>query len=316
VRARDFGALLLLAAIWGSSYLYIRVAVEPLGPLVLSFMRVAIGAAGLLAFASYRGRLGEIRPLNRVFVVLSLLNTAVPYALIAFSELHLSASMAGILNATTPLFTALAVAGWERERIQSKVVAGLLLGFAGVTVLVGWNPAPLDEWLVLAVLAMLAASASYGLANVYAKRSLRGVSALGAATGQQLGGGAWLFPFAAATVAAGGSDTSPSIRVVLALLALGLVCTSIAYLLYFHLIASAGAVNTSSVGFLIPIFGILWSAIFLDEAVRPSMLIGLGLILASVVLVTGVRLPQHMMKPLRRTVPVATAADELIQPGD
>lgn len=315
MRAKDFGALILLAAIWGSSYLYIRVAVDPLGPLVLSFVRVTIGAAGLLAFAAYRGRLGEIRPLSRVFVVLSLLNTAIPYSLIAFSEIHLTASMAGILNATTPLFTALAVAVWQRERVQPKVIAGLLLGFVGVSVLVGWNPAPLDEWLVLAVLAMLAASAAYGLANVYAKRSLRDVTALGAATGQQLVGGAWLFPVAAATVAAGHSDTSPSLRVVLAMLALGLVCTSIAYLLYFHLIASAGAVNTASVGFVIPIFGILWSAIFLDEAVRPSMVIGLGLILASVGLVTGVRLPIRDVRRPRRPVPIA-AADERPQPGD
>lgn len=289
MRAKDLAALVTLAAIWGSSYLFIRVAVEPLGPLVVAFLRVLIGTAGLLAFAAYRGRLGEVQPLSRPFLVLGVLNAAVPYGLIAFSEIHLTASMAGILNATTPLFTALAVARWSRERIPPKMTAGLVLGFAGVTVLVGWNPAPLDRWLVLSVLAMLVASASYGLANVYAKRSLRGVSTLGAATGQQVGGGVWLLPCAVATISVGASDTTPSLRVLLAVLALGLLCTSVAYLLYFHLIASVSPVHTASVGFLIPVFGIAWSAIFLDETVRPSMLIGLGLILASVFLVSGTR---------------------------
>jgi len=292
LRTRDLAALVALAAIWGSSYLFIRVAVDSLGPVVLSFVRVALGALGLLAFAWYRGRLGEIRPLDRVFLILGVLNTAVPYGLIAFSEIHLTASMAAILNATVPLFTALAFAGWERQRIPRTVVIGLLLGLAGVTVLVGWNPAPFDAWLAVSVVAMLAASASYGLANNYAKRSLRGVSTLGAATGQQFGGGFWLLPASLVSIGAGASDTSPTLRIVLAMLALGFVCTSLAYLLYFHLITSAGAVTTSTVGFLIPIFGILWSALFLDEAVRPSMIIGLGLILASVGLVTGLRVRQ------------------------
>jgi drug/metabolite transporter (DMT)-like permease len=289
VRLKDFAALIALAAIWGSSYLFIRVAVDSLGPLVLSFLRVVIGAVGLLTYATLRGKNAESQPLNRIFLILAVLNTAVPYALISFSEIHLTASMAGILNATVPLFTALAAAGWNRQRVPAKTIAGIVLGMTGVTVLVGWNPAPFDSWLVISVFAMLGASASYGLANVYAKRSLKGISTLGAATGQQLGGAVWLFPFAIGAVSTGASDLTPSRNVVLSMLALGIVCTSAAYLLYFYLIANAGPVHTSSVGFLIPIFGILWSALFLDEAVRPSMLIGLGIILASVGLVTGIR---------------------------
>lgn len=289
MRAKDLAALVTLAAIWGSSYLFIRVAVEPLGPLVVAFLRVLIGTGGLLAFAAYRKRLGEIQPWTRPFMVLGIVNAAVPYALISFSEIHLTASMAGILNATVPLFTALVVAVWKREQVPPMMLAGLIVGFAGVAVLVGWNPAPFDRWLALSVLAMLVASASYGIANVYAKANLRGVSTLGAATGQQIGGGVWLVPFAAATAGAGASDTSPSLEVVLAILALGLLCTSAAYLLYFHLIASVSPVHTSSVGFLIPGFGIAWSALFLDEAIRPSMIAGLALILSSVFLVSRSR---------------------------
>jgi drug/metabolite transporter (DMT)-like permease len=291
VRGRDLAALVLLAAIWGSSYLFIRVAVEPLGPLVVAFLRVAIAAVGLLAFAAFARRRAEIPRLDPRFVVLGICNAVIPYGLIALAELHITASMAGILNATTPLFTAMVVAGWNKERISARTLIGLGIGFAGVAVLVGWDPAPLSGWLVIAVAAMLVASLSYAIATVYAKRMLHGVSSLGAATGQQISATIILLPFGLATVATGSSDTSPSIRVALAIVALGLLCTSVAYQLYFHLIASVGAVNTASATFLIPIFGILWSAIFLNEAVHAVMLIGLALILASVGLVNGVRVP-------------------------
>lgn len=306
MRAKDLAALITLAAIWGSSYLFIRVAVEPLGPLVVAFLRVLIGAGGLLAFAAYRGRLAEIQPWTRPFLVLGVVNAALPYGLIAFSEIHLTASMAGILNATVPLFTAMVFAVRGRERIPPKMLLGLTIGFAGVAVLVGWNPAPLDRWLVLSVLAMLVASASYGLANVYAKQSLKGVSTLGAATGQQIGGGVWLLPCAAGTFAVGASDASPAPNVLFAVLALGLLCTSAAYLLYFHLIASVSPVHTASVGFLIPVFGIAWSALFLDETIRPSMIAGLGLILASVFLVSGTTLTAKPAHPAdeRAALPV------------
>lgn len=296
MRGRDLAALVLLAAIWGSSYLFIRVAVEPLGPLVVAFLRVIVAAAGLFAFAWYARRRDEIPRFDGRFVVLGIANAVIPYSLIALAELHITASMAGILNATTPLFTAMVVAGWSKERISARTLIGLGIGFAGVAVLVGWDPAPLSGWLIIAVAAMLLASLSYAFATVFARRMLRGVSSLSAATGQQISATLILLPFGLATVATGSSDTSPSVKVALAILALGLLCTSVAYLLYFHLIASVGAVNTASATFLIPIFGILWSAIFLDEAVHRVMLIGLALILASVGLVNGVRIPGGGMR--------------------
>jgi drug/metabolite transporter (DMT)-like permease len=291
VRTKDLLALVLLAAIWGSSYLFIRVAVDPLGPLVVALVRVVVGSLGLGGYALLAKRRAELPKLGRAFLVLGLTNSAIPYGLIAFAELHLTASLAGILNATTPLFTALVVALWNRERIPGKMLAGLLLGMSGVAVLLGWNPAPFGGWLALSVLAMLLASFAYGFASAYAKRALTGVSSLGAAAGQQMAAALILAPFGIGTVAAGKSDTSPSLHVALAVLALGLLCTSLAYLLYFHLIANTGAVNTSSVTFLIPVFGILWSALFLNEPVRLSMVIGLAVILSSVTLVTGMRLP-------------------------
>jgi len=291
MRAKDLVALFALAAVWGSSYLFIRVAVPALGPLVVSTARVVVASIGLIGFALVAKRRSELPCLTKPFLVLGILNAAVPYAMIALAELHLTASLAGILNATTPLFTAVVAAGVLKERLSPTKLLGLGFGFTGVGVLVGWNPAPFDSWLVISVVAMLLASLSYGFATVYAKQKLKNVSSFGAACGQQFGGAVVLLPLGIISVANGSSDTTPSIRVALAMLALGLLCTSVAYLLYFHLIASAGATNTSSVGFLIPIFGILWSVIFLDEAVHSEMLVGLAFILASVGLVTGIRIP-------------------------
>jgi drug/metabolite transporter (DMT)-like permease len=291
VSARNLAALILLAAIWGSSYLFIRVAVEPLGPLVVALSRVAVGGAGLAAYALAIGKRADLAIPDRSFFWLGLGNGAIPYFLIAFAELHLTASMAGILNATTPLFAALVYGAWNRERIAPRTSAGLALGMIGVGVLVGWDPAQLTVIVGLAVAAMLLSSLSYAATTVYAKRALLGVSSLRAALGQQIGASILLAPFTAGALAVGSGDGSPSVRVALALLALGLLCTSFAYLLYFHLIDAVGPVKTSTVTFLIPIFGILWSALFLDEAVRPVMLVGLALILSSVTLVTGQRVP-------------------------
>lgn|GEM_PF-2624129 len=157
--------------------------------------------------------------------------------------------------------------------------------------LVGWNSAPLSGWLTIAVIAMLVASPSYAVATVYVRRSLTRSSALSAAIGQQVVGAVVLLPLGAIALSTGSSDATPTLRVALAMLALGLLCTSIAYLRYFHLIATVGAMNTSSVTFLIPIFGLIWSAIFLGEHIRPEMIVGLVLILCSVRLVTAARLP-------------------------
>jgi drug/metabolite transporter (DMT)-like permease len=286
VRMKDAGVLVLLAAIWGASYLFIGVASEPLGPIVVALARVVVASGGLLAWIAVSRRWRELAA-GRRFIVLGLSNAALPYCLIAFAELHLTASLAAVLNATTPLFTMLVATAWNRTRLTAPALAGCLLGAAGVGFLVGWNPGAANLWFVLAVIAMLGASLLYGIASVYAKRALTGVSALGAATGQQLGAALVLAPFGLAAIATRHPAALPSAHVALAVLALGLGCTSMAYLLYFRLIAAVGAVNTSSVTFLIPIFGILWSRLFLGEAAPPGALIGAGLIFGGILLVTG-----------------------------
>jgi drug/metabolite transporter (DMT)-like permease len=265
---RDAGVLLLLAAIWGFSFIFIRVAVPAFGPIGLSLARVVIGSLGLLAWAAARGGLSQIPRIDRRFLILATMNALIPYSMIALAELHISASLSAVLNATTPLFAAVLVASLARERLGWSMSIGLTLGMVGVGILVGWSPIPLNRTVLLSVLALLVASASYAGATVYAKRRLVGVSSFSMAIGQQIAATALLLPLGAGSMAVSEADKPMSAKAVWAIIALGLICTSVAYLLYFHLINTVGAVGTASVTFLIPIFGIFWGWLFLDEEIH------------------------------------------------
>jgi drug/metabolite transporter (DMT)-like permease len=287
MRPRDLATLLALAALWGGSFLFIRIAAPALGPLPLAGGRVVIAGAVLWAGLLAVGRRPALRAHWRALLVLGGLNAAIPFSLIAAAELHLTASLAAMLNATVPLWAAAFGAIWLGERVNARRAAGLLAGVAGVSVLVGWSPIALSTATVLSVLATLVATGCYALAGVWAKKRLAGVPGPTLALGQQLGAAAWLV-VPAAVALPGAQPTRPAI---LALLVLALACTSVAYLLYFQLLASVGPTKATTVTYLLPVFGTAWGAIFLDEPVTAGMLAGLLLILGSVVLVNEVRWP-------------------------
>jgi drug/metabolite transporter (DMT)-like permease len=249
VKPRDAAALLALGALWGGSFLFIRVAVSSLGPLLLMA-----------------------------------LNAAIPFTLIAAAEIHLTASLAAILNSTTVMFAAVAAAVWSRDPLTARKVVGIVLGVIGVAVLVGWDPVELDGAVLLSVGAMLAASLSYGISAVYVKRTFVGVPPLGMAIGQLTGATVVLFPFAALSV----PGESPPVAATASVLALALLSTALAYLFYFRLITNVGPTSTVTVTLLVPVFGLLFGVLFLDEPFGPGTLAGLGIVLGSVVLVTGV----------------------------
>jgi drug/metabolite transporter (DMT)-like permease len=287
VKGRDLAALVALAALWGSSFLFIRVAVPSFGPAPLAAARVALGAVLLAAFARLARRPLALRGHAARLLVLAALNAALPFVLIAAAELRLTASFAAVLTATVPLFAAAFGAVWLGERLTPGRVAGLLAGVGGVAVLVGWSPVPLTRPTVLAIAAMLAGSASYAAAGIYARRRLSGVPTHTLALGQQLGALAWLLvPSLIWTPRA-----VPPPVALLAVAALGVFSTAVAYLLYFRLLERIGPTRTSTVTYLLPIFGVLWGALFLGEAVTAGMAAGFGLVLASVVLVNEVRIP-------------------------
>jgi drug/metabolite transporter (DMT)-like permease len=280
---RDLGALVLLSALWGASFIFIRVAVPALGPFVLVELRVGLAAVALALCAAFLGRLPKLRVRWRQFALLGMVNVAIPFSLISTAEINLTASLAAILNSTTVMFTAVVAAVWMGDALTARKVVGVVLGIVGVTVLVGWDPIVMNWFVVLSVGAMLAASLAYALGSVYAKRTFAGSPPLAIAIGQLTAAATLMLPLAAVSV----PDERPSTIVVLSILGLALPSTALAYMLYFRLIENVGPTSTSTVTLLVPLFGLLFGVVLLEEPVGLGTLAGLVLILSSVTLITG-----------------------------
>jgi drug/metabolite transporter (DMT)-like permease len=274
----------MLGALWGGSFLFIRVAVPALGPFLLVELRVGLATAALFLYAMAAGSMPKIRSRWRSFAVLAFLNAAVPFSLISAAEIHLTASLAAILNSTTVMFTAIVAAVWMDDALTARKAIGIILGIVGVSVLVGWDPLPLNGTVLLAVAAMLVASLSYALGATYAKRSFSGIPPLGMAIGQLGGAMALLLPLAVVSM----PERAPSIVVTLSMLGLAFLSTAVAYLIYFRLIENVGPTSTLTVTLLVPVFGLLFGVLLLDEPFGFGTLTGLGIILTSVVLITGI----------------------------
>lgn len=293
MKARDLGALVALAAVWGGSFLFIRIAAPAVGPITLAETRVVLAGVALLLYAALRRTDLGVRRRWKQYLMVGVLNSAIPFVFIGAAELHLTAGLAAILNATTPLFGAVVAAIWLRERPTTGKSAGLVIGLLGVVALMGWSDLPLTSATLLAVGASLLGALSYSVAGVYSKRAFAGVAPLATATGQQLGAAVILAPLALPVAA----TTSPwgqlSPGVAWAIAALALACTAAAYIVYFYLIASIGPVPALSVTFLVPVFGLLWGALFLGEQVTPGTFGGMAIIFIGVLLVMGVRLPRR-----------------------
>jgi len=208
--------------------------------------------------------------------VVGLVNSALPFVMICFAEQTISASTAGILNATSPFFGAIAAAIWLGDSLTARKIGGMALGLAGVALLVGLQPEPLTLTTVLAVAACLAAALCYGLGGVYAKKQMQDVPSFALACGSQLSAAIVLTPVLP-FVSVPGPVTS---WIVFNVVALAVASTAIAYLIYFRLIADIGPSRALTVTFLIPLFGVLWGYLFLGEAITANMLAGGVLIVA------------------------------------
>ena len=299
-----YGALLLLGAIWGASFLFIGVAVQEFGPITLMFLRVLAAGLILLAAAYLTQRKKPLRETFqlrqnwRKFLVVGLLNSALPFTLIAFSELKISVSLAAILNSTTPLFAALVAAAWGSEKLTKRKVWGIMFGILGVSVLMGKGLLIVNQETIIAVLASLLAAGFYGSATVYAAKHISGLPAVFASTAQLLGAAVILAVPAVITA----PQVRPSMTAVAALLALILLSTALAYLLYFFLLKNVGPTRTASVTFLVPVFGSLWAILFLDDPFNAGMLIGMIIIFASVGLVMGFQFKMGRVAQSRQTL--------------
>ena len=280
---KDLITLLALGALWGASFLFIRVAVPSLGPVLLMELRVGLAAAILALLAVAVGRLPKARARWKQFLFLGTVNAAIPFTFIAAAEIYLTASLAAILNSTTVMFTALVAAVWLGDALTSRKVVGILLGIIGVAALVGWDPIELNVPVLLSVAAMLGASLSYAVGAVYVKRNFTGVPPLSMAIGQLSAGALVLLPLAAVGV----PDAAPPVAATVSVLGLALLSTAVAYLLYFRLIENVGPTSTVTVTLLVPVFGLVFGVLLLEEPFSLGTIAGLAIVLFSVALVTG-----------------------------
>jgi drug/metabolite transporter (DMT)-like permease len=287
MRFADLSELLLLAALWGASFLFMRMGAAEFGPVALTLLRVAGAALCLLPLLAWQRQFGVLRAHWRGIALVGVVNSALPFMLYGVAALAIDSGLSSVLNATAPLWGALIAAAWLGERLSASRTAGLALGFGGV-VLLAWDQASLRPGehgvsAAVAIAACLGATLCYGFGANYARARLRGAAPMAIAAGSQLAAavvlavpGAWLWP-----------AQMPGARSWAAVAALAALCTGLAYLLYFRLIARLGAARAISVTYLIPVFGLAWGALFLGERVTPLMLMGGAVVLAGTALATG-----------------------------
>jgi len=281
MRGEDVARLVVLAAIWGASFIFMRALAPVLGPVPIAAWRVAIAGVALIAWFRITGFDAELRRHWRAFLVIGLVNSALPFLLFAFAAVHIPASYSVILNTATPLFAAVLSAVWLDERLTAMRVAGLAAGAAGVALVTGAGPVAPDAMFGWAVAACLGAALCYALAGIYIKRRAGGAKPMAIAGWSQAFAGAALLPLTPFAPLPG--TVTPG--VVANVLALALLCSAFAYLLYFRLIADVGPTRAMTVTFLMPVFGMVWSVLFLQETVTLPMIAGCALIVGGTALV-------------------------------
>ncbi|MCJ0762278.1 DMT family transporter [Variovorax terrae] len=277
----------LLSAIWGASFLFMRVATVEFGALPTAALRVAIAALFLLPLLLWRGLGPDLLKHWKAVLVVGVLNSGIPFACFSFALLSITTGLSAILNATVPLFGAIVAWLWLKDRPHGSRIVGLAVGFVGVAML-AWDKASFKPdasgiapgW---AVLACLVATLCYGISASYAKRYLSGLPPLVTATGSQVGAtlglalpALWFWPAQA-----------PSLQAWGALIAVGVLCTGVAYILYFRLIEHAGPARALAVTFVVPVFAVIYGALLLGEAVTGWMLLCGAVIVAGTALSTG-----------------------------
>lgn len=282
--ARDLAGLILLAAIWGASFLFLRLAVPEFGAFPTAFMRMSVASLFLLPVLLMQKSFAASRGHWRHLALIGLINFALPFSLWSYAMQSLPAGVASILNATTPLWGGLVAWAWLSDRPSRPQVVGLLLGFAGVAVLTAGKGGLGAVGSGLAMAAALLATLAYGFAANYTKRHLSGVPALVVAGGSQLCAVAFLLPLACWQW----PQTTPGASAWISTILLGIACTGIANVLYFRLLRRIGPARAMSTTFMIPAFGMLWGALFLAEHITWLMLAGCAVILAGTALATGV----------------------------
>jgi len=287
VSFKDSVMLVLLAAIWGGSFLFMRYSVPEFGVAPLIFLRVALAALFLLPLLLWQGKLAGLKKVWHLSFINGWANSAIPFCLIAYSLLTLSSGFASILNAVTPIATAIVGLVWLGERMPRLKSIGMLIGIAGVTLL-AWNKLYVSQddtvQVALAIAAGVVATLFYAISAIFTKRYLNGVDSMVLSTGSMLGASLLLLPLALIYW----PDQSPSMLSWLSAIALAIVCSALAYLMFFRLIHTVGPARATTVTFIVPVFGMLWGATLLNEEVSMFMLLASAVTLLGTGLATGV----------------------------
>ena len=297
---RSWSLLLVLAAIWGASYLFIKIGLRDLSPADIAFLRVLLAALVLLGLAAAKDALGGLRGMLGIVVLVAALQAAGPFLLIALGEQEIASSLAGILVASAPIFTVV-IAIWvdHEERATGLRLLGVGAGFAGVVVLLGLDLGGSGA-AVLGGLAVVLAGLGYAVGGLIVKRRVRDVAPLGLASAVMVASSALLAPAALLSP----PDSLPGAGPIAAMLALGVVGTGIAFAIFYELIARVGPARSLLVAYIAPAFAIFYGAVFLDEAITIETIVGVLLIVGGSWLAAEGRTPAR-----RRRVagPVAEA---------
>ena len=274
--------LFFLAAIGGASFLFMRMAATSLGPAVLIEFRVGFAALTLFIVALYLKRRLAFTKHKKHFFIIGALNSALPFLLFAYAAQTISASTLSILNSTTPIWGAVVGIIWSKTKPTKSMVLGLLLGLVGVAILVGQNHLILNTQSLIAIVAALSASFCYAIASHYTKNAPK-LAPFDNAHGSMWAASFMVLPL----VLFMPMREVPTTNVMLGVLALGVVCTALAYILFFKLIEDIGPTSALTVTFLIPLFGIFWGHLILDEQIGPNTLLGALFVIVGTMLVTG-----------------------------
>ena len=304
MNGRDWTILATLAVIWGGAFVFIGVAVRHVDPLTYVWLRLTIAAAAMWLFLGWTGqRLGLPRQMWGAILLLALLNNALPFALFGWGQTHIASGLASILNATTPIWgVVVAHLFTSDERLTPRKLAGVLLGFGGVAIMIGPSLFAAIGTNALAQLACITASLSYAIAAVWARRfKPLGLSPLSVTTGQLTAGAAMMLPVML-LVDRPWTQALPPLEAWGAIVALALLCTAFGYVLYFRLIDSAGATNALLVTLLVPPIAILLGALLLGEVLAPQDFLGLALIAIGLAAIDGRLLSLWRARRLRPAV--------------
>ncbi|MBD1556379.1 DMT family transporter [Vibrio sp. S9_S30] len=278
----NFLRLLCLAAIWGASFLFMRIAANSFGPAYLIEFRVLFAAISLLLVSVFLKRRLILLQYPKHFLMIASFNTAMPFMLFAYAAQTLNASTLSILNSTAVIWGAVIAYFWHKTPLSLKGGVGLVLGVIGVAVLVGWDAVNIGEEATLPIIAGVMAASCYGIATNYAKNAPK-ISSFDNAHGSMWGAVILVLPLLPWLP----MPEMPTVFEWSSVAVLGVLCTGLAYLLYFRLVTDIGPASTLSVTFLIPFFGILWGHLILGEPIGFNTVIGTILVVSGTMLVTG-----------------------------